>query len=89
MSPCCACVKDNDNDLHSFQHCPLYDSLHSDLFSQLVGVPGSSSTGMNTRELGDLLMYGGPTLNLISKTIIIEATIAFIKRSRRFNSNSC
>ena len=67
-----------------FLHCPLYDSLRSDLFSQLADVPGLSITRMNTRELCDLLMYGDPKFNLIANRIVTEATIPFIKRSRRF-----
>ena len=52
-------------------------------------VPGLNVTAMNTRELCDLLLYGDPKLNLIANRIIIEATISFIERSRRFGVNSC
>ena len=43
-----------------FLRCPLYDSLCSDLFSQLADVPGLSITKMSTRELCDLLLYEDP-----------------------------
>ena len=89
LSPRCACGEDKENSVHFFLRCPLYDSLRSDLFSQLVDVPGLNTTTMNTRELCDLLLYGDPKLNLIANRILIEATISFIERSRRFDINSC
>ena len=75
LSPRCACGEDNENDVHFFLRCPLYDLLRSSLFSQLPDVPGLNITRMNTRELCDLLLYGDPKLNVIANKIIIEATL--------------
>ena len=84
LSPRCACA-DNENNVHFFLHCPLYDSLHSDLFSQLADVQGLNIARMNTRELYESLLYGDFKLNLIANRI--EATI-LIERSRRFDISS-
>ena len=65
-----------------------YDSLRSDLFSQLADVPGLNIARMKTRELYELLLYGDSKMNLIANRIIIEATILFIERSRRFDISS-
>ena len=88
LSPRCTCGADNENNLHFFLHCPLYNSLRSDLFSQLADVPGLNIARMKTRELYELFLYRDSNLNLIANRIIIEATILFIERSRRFDISS-
>ena len=89
LSPRCACGADKEDNVHFLLHCPLYDTLRSDLFSQLADVSGIQFARMDTSELYELLLYGDPKLNLIANRMIIESTISFIERSKRFDNNPC
>ena len=41
-------------------------------------------TNMDSKDLSKLLLYGTSDLNVVENRIIIEATISFIERSKRF-----
>ena len=48
LSPRCACGADNENNVHFFLHCPLYNLLRSDFFSQLADVSGLNISAVTT-----------------------------------------
>ena len=53
--------------------------MRTDLFGQLADVPGLDITSMDSKDLGELLLYGTSDLNVVENTMIIEATISFIE----------
>ena len=50
-----------------------------------MDVPGLDITSMDSKDLCELLLYGTSDLNVVENRIIIEATISFIERSKRFS----
>ena len=61
----------NEDNVHFVLHCPMYDSLLSDIFNQLADVPGLNIACKDTKELFELLFYGDPKLNLAANRILI------------------
>ena len=84
LSPLCVCGTGNEDGEHFLLHCPQFDLMRADLFSQLADVPGLDITSMDSKDLCELLLYGTSELNVVENRIIIEATISFIERSKRF-----
>ena len=84
LSPLCVCGTRNEDSEHFLLHCPQFDLMRTDLFSQLADVPGLDITSMDSKNLCELLLYGTSDLNVVENRIIIEATISFIERSKRF-----
>ena len=62
----------------------LTDLMRTDFFSQLAELPGLDITSMDSKDLCELLLYGTSDLNVVENRNIIEATISFIERSKRF-----
>ena len=54
------------------------------LFSELADVPGLDITSMDSKDLCELLLYGASDLSAVESRMIIEATISFMERSKRF-----
>ena len=85
LSPVCICGKEKEDNEHFLLHCPLYDIMRCDLFGQLSEIPGLDISNYDSKSLCTLLLYGSPLLNIIANRIIMEATISFIKETKRFD----
>ena len=59
--------------------------MRCDLFGQLSEIPGLDISNYDSKSLCALLLYGSPLLNIIANRIIMEATISFIKETKRFD----
>ena len=84
LSPRCVCGMGNEDSEHFLLHCPQFDLMRTDLFSQLADVHGLDITSMDSKDLCKSLLYGNSNLNVVEDRMIIEATISFIERSKRF-----
>ena len=87
LSPCCVCDTGNEDSEHFLLHCSQIDLMRTDLFSQPADVPGLDITSMDSEDLCELVLCGKSDLNVIEYRMIIEATISFTERSKRFSSN--
>ncbi len=58
--------------------------MRRDLFDQLSKIPGLSFD-LDDKPLCDLLLFGDSHYNVITNTMILEATISFIKNTKRFS----
>ena len=85
LSPVCICGIENEDNEHFLLHCPLYDIMRCDLLGQLSEIPGLEISHYNSKSICALLLYGSPLLNIIANRIIMEATISFIKETKRFD----
>ena len=83
LSPFCICGIAKDDE-HFLLHCPLYDEMRSDLLGQISEIPGLDISQYNLKSFCTLLLYGSPLLNVIANRMIMEATISFIKETKRF-----
>ena len=59
--------------------------MRRDLFGQLTDIPGLDSTNLDSIALCNLFLFGSPQLNVVANRIILEATIAFIDKTNRFD----
>ena len=81
----CVCNTGNDNIAHFYLHCPLFIPISNDLLGQLSCLPEMDLNNINPKALLNLLLSGSPTLKESDNRIIIEASIAYIKATKRFN----
>ena len=68
---------------HYLLHCPQFSTLRQTLLGQISDV-GFDISDMSTTDLCCLLLYGRPNGSTYINRIILEATISFIKSSKRF-----
>ena len=59
-------------------------TLWAYLLGSLSNVPGLELGELNTQSLYYLILYGNQDLTLIANRMIMEATINFIKTTKRF-----
>ena len=65
--------------------CHLFSPMRIDLFGQLTDIPGLNIMNLDSNALCDLLLFGSSQLNIMANRIILEATIAFIDKTNRFD----
>ena len=83
LSTVCICgIAKADNE-HFLLHCPLYDIMRCDLLGQLSEIPGLDISNYDSKSICTLLLYGSPLMNVTANRIIMEATISFIKETKR------
>ena len=80
ISPLCVCGTGNEDTEHFLLHCPQFDLMRTDFFSQVADVPGLDITSIDSKDLCELLLHGTSDLNVVESRIIIEATISFTER---------
>ena len=85
LSPICICGTAKEDNEHFLLHCPLYDIMRHDLLGQLSEIPGFDISHYDSKSLCTLHLYGSSLLNVIATRIIMEATISFIKETKRFD----
>ena len=59
--------------------------MRIDLLGQLTDIPGLDITNLDSNALCDRLLFGSSQLNIVANRIILEATIAFIDKTDRFD----
>ena len=87
LTPLCACGMDKEDNEHFFLHCPQFDLMRQNLFGQLSHIPGST-LNLDDKPLCELLLFGDPRFSVASNSKILEATISFIKNTKRFSNAS-
>ena len=85
LSPVCVCGTAKEDNEHFLLHCPLYDIIRCDILGQLSEIPGLDISQYDSKPLCTLLLYGSPLLNVFANRIIMEATISFLKETKRFD----
>ena len=83
LTPLCACGNDMEDNKHFLLHCPQLDVMRQDLFGQLSVIPGLN-IDLDDKPLCDLLLFGDSKNSVITNRIILEATVSFIKNTKRF-----
>ena len=68
---------------HYLLHCPKFCTLRQTLLDQILDV-GLDIAKISTKGLCGSLLYGKPNGSTIVNRMILEATISFIKSSKRF-----
>ena len=62
----------------------LTPQMRADLFGQLSEIPALDIVGMNSITLCSLLLYGCSQLGNITGRMILDSSISYIKKTKRF-----
>ena len=87
LTPLCACGIENEDNEHFLLHCPQFHLMRQNLFGQLYRIPGLI-LNLDDKPLCELLLFGNTQLNVASNRKILEATISFIKDTKRFSNTN-
>ena len=87
VTPFCACGIDKEDNEHFFLHCSQFYLLRQNLFGQLSDIPGLI-LNLDDKSLCDLLLFGGSKYSVANNRKILEATISFIKNTKRFSDTN-
>ena len=87
LTPLCACGIENEDNEHFLLHCPQFHLMRQNLFGQLYHIPGLI-LNLDDKPLCELLLFGDTQLNVASNRKILEATISFIKDTKRFSNTN-
>ena len=85
LNPCCTCSEAVEDNEHFFVHCPRFEMMRRDLLGQLSDIPGIDITVMDSKSLCQLLLFGSTNLTVVENHIVLEATMAYIKATKRFS----
>ena len=83
ISPMYVCNTGIEDSAHFFLHSPLFDAPRNDVLGQLSCLPELDLSNINPQALLYLILYGSPTLNESKSRRMLEASIAYIKATKR------
>ena len=84
LKPFCACGNEKEDIEHFFLHYPRFYLVRQNLFGQLSDIPGLT-LNLGDKSLCELLFFGDPKYNVANNRKILEATISFIKNTKRLS----
>ena len=84
LTPFCACGNDMEDNEHFLLRCPQFDVMRLDLFEPLSEIPGLN-IDLDDKPMCDLLLFGDSKNSAIINRRILEATISFIKNTKRLS----
>ena len=85
-SPLCACGTGNESTSHFLHLCPRFSSQRSDLYSKIRSLDsGNSLLSLSHDDLTSALLYGVKKLTATDNKFILESTIDFIHKTKRFS----
>ena len=78
------CGEGIEDNKHFLLHCHLFDSMCKDLFRHLaINVIGIDIRDLDSNALCNLFLFGSNNLTIVENRTINEATILFIKGTKR------
>ena len=83
LSPACICGAAREDTEHYLMHYPQFCTLRHTLHGQVSEV-SFDIANMTTKDLCYLLLYGKPNGSTLVNRMIFEATLPFLKSSKRF-----
>ena len=86
-SPICSCGVEDETVDHYLLRCSLFSGPRV-LFTNTINsiLPISTISALTPNELADILLYGSSSLIYSKNKALIQATIRFIKQSKRFKT---
>lgn len=71
----------HDDNQHFLLHCPLFESAERDFIFHFGDIPVLNFSVLENDALMGLLLFCDEKLNIASDSLILKATISFIKRT--------
>ena len=84
-SPLCNCGTANEDNKHFLLHCPLFSNFRVNLHGELSEFLDLDLPNLDDNFFCSLLLYGSAEFPYIINRMILEATIKYIKSSKRFD----
>ena len=85
-SALCACGTADESTSHFFHQCPRFSSQRADLYSKIRSLDsGNSFFSLSLDDFTTSLLYGMKKLTASDNKHILESTIDFIRKSKRFS----
>ena len=83
LNPLCKCDIEIESTSHFLLHCPIYNNDRSSLLSTIRNID-CKLLEYTDSSLTQTLLYGNPSLHIITNSLILNATIDFILSTKRF-----
>ena len=84
ISPLCKCLTNDETVEHFFVRCPLFLSQRKILLDSLNDILNNDTSALPDDHLTKILLYGSTSFNSITNKLILEASILYIKKTKRF-----
>ena len=83
-SPLCLCQTGIEDNEHYFPHCLRFAYQRKTMLDLVCRITNINIMSQSSKELCNLLLYGDSNSNVMINRVILEATLKYIKNSRRF-----
>ena len=80
----CPCETGNETTEHFLTRCPRFTTPRATLLNSISHILSNDISVLPDDHLSDTLLYGSKMYNEITNKLIIEATITYIKSTKRF-----
>ena len=80
----CKCRVEDESTEHYLLRCPLYVAQRTDLLSSITDIVKNDFTVLPHDFVTRIVLYGSCSFNDIANKMILESTIRYIKRTKRF-----
>ena len=87
LNPLCKCRFEVESTSHFVLHCPIYSNDRSSLLSTFKNIDSKLLENTDS-SLTQMLLYGNPSLDIITNSLILNATVdlyfvPFFKRNNK------
>ena len=83
LNPLCKCGAEVESTTHFLLHCPIYNNDRSSLLSTIRNID-CKLLEITDSSLTHTLLCGNPSFDIITSSLILNATIDFILSTKRF-----
>ena len=83
LNPLCKCGAEGESTTHFSLHCPIYNNDRSSLLRSIRNID-CKLLEITHSSLTQTLLYGNPSFDIITNSLILNATIDFILSTKRF-----
>ena len=83
LNPLCKCGAEVESTTHFLLHCPIYNNDRSSLLSTIRNID-CKLLEITDSSLTHTLLYGNPSFDIITNSLILNATIDFVLSTKRF-----
>ena len=84
--PTCKCELDEESTDHYLLRCPRFSFPRAALLRSVSDAVNPELLNLPHDHLSKILLFGSTVYNEISNKLIVEATIRFVKKSKRFKT---
>lgn len=84
INPTCACGIEDETPEHFFLRCPLFAPQRASLFASISDIVNPEIINLPHDHLTSIILFGSKVYKFTTNKSILEASICFIKQTKRF-----